>query len=226
MKAVGYIRVSTEEQAREGVSLDNQRKRIEAFCVAKDWTLGRIYADEGISGSSLRRDGVQELISDCKRGIFDVVVIYKLDRLTRSVKDLGNLIEMFDKSNVAFSSVSDNFDTTTANGKLVLNILGSVAQWERDIVSERTRDALAHKRSEGKVYTRILPLGFDKAEDGSLVENPAEMKTVKLIKRMRKTGKSLQGIADRLNSRSVKTKTGGKWYKSTVSNVLSGSVYA
>lgn len=87
MKAVGYVRVSTEEQAREGVSLDNQRKRIEAFCVAKDWTLGRIYADEGISGSSLKRDGVQELISDCKRGVFDVVVIYKLDRLTRSVKE-------------------------------------------------------------------------------------------------------------------------------------------
>ncbi len=128
MKAVGYIRVSTEEQAREGVSLDNQRKRIEAFCVAKEWTLGRIYADEGVSGSSLKRDGVQELISDCKKGVFDVVVIYKLDRLTRSVKDLGTLIETFDKSDVAFSSVSDNFDTTTANGKLVLNILGSVAQ--------------------------------------------------------------------------------------------------
>lgn len=96
MKAVGYIRVSTEEQAREGVSLDNQRKRIEAFCVAKKWTLGRIYADEGVSGSSLKREAVQELISDCKRGIFDVVVIYKLDRLTRSVKDLGTLIELFE----------------------------------------------------------------------------------------------------------------------------------
>ncbi len=126
MKACGYVRVSTEEQAKEGVSLDNQRKRIEAFCVAKDWTLRRIYADEGISGSSLKRDGVQELISDCKKGVFDVVVIYKLDRLTRSVKDLGTLIETFDKSNVAFSSVSGNFDTTTANGKLVLNILGAL----------------------------------------------------------------------------------------------------
>ena len=226
MKAVGYIRVSTEEQARDGVSLDNQRKRIEAFCVAKDWTLERIYADEGVSGGSLKREGIQELISDCKKGKFGVIVIYKLDRLTRSVKDLGYLIDLFDKSDVAFSSVSDNFDTTTANGKLVLNILGSVAQWERDIISERTRDALAHKRSEGKVYTRILPLGFDRAEDGSLIENPAEMKAVKLINRLRKAGKSLQAIADRLNSSGVQTKTGGKWHKSTVSNVLSCSVYA
>ena len=124
MKAVGYIRVSTEEQAKEGVSLDNQRSKIELFCAAKDWKLERIYTDEGKSAGNLNRDGVQELISDCQSHRFDVIVIYKLDRLTRSVKDLGYLIELFEKCGVAFSSVTDNFDTTTANGKLILNILG------------------------------------------------------------------------------------------------------
>lgn len=148
MKAVGYIRVSTEEQAKDGISLDNQRKRIEAFCVAKDWDLTRIYADEGKTGSHLNREGVQGLLKDCKRGKFDVVVIYKLNRHIRSVQDLGYLLEALDKSGVAFSSVNDNFDTTTANGKLILNILGSVAQWERDIISEQTKDVLAHKKSE------------------------------------------------------------------------------
>ena len=135
MKAVGYIRVSTEEQAKEGVSLDNQRTKIELFCAAKDWKLQRIYTDEGKSAGSLNRDGIQELMSDCQAHRLDVIVIYKLDRLTRSVKDLGYLIELFEKCGVAFSSVTDNFDTTTANGKLILNILGSVAQWERDIIS-------------------------------------------------------------------------------------------
>ncbi len=225
MKAVGYIRVSTEEQAREGVSLDNQRKRIEAFCVAKDWTLGRIYADEGISGSSLKREGVQELISDCKRCVFDVVVIYKLDRLTRSVKDLGTLIETFDKSDVAISSVSDNFDTTTANGKLVLNILGSVAQWERDIISERTRDALAHKRDEREIYSP-LPLGFEAGAGGHLIENEKELAIVKQIRVLHKRGLSYQKIADRLNKSGLTTKHGRIWRKGTIYKIIQNPLYA
>ena len=225
MKAIGYIRVSTEEQAREGVSLDNQRKRIEAFCVAKDWSLGRIYADEGISGSSLKRDSVQELISDCKKGVFDVVVIYKLDRLTRSVKDLGQLIDLFDKSNIAFSSVSDNFDTTTANGKLVLHILGSVAQWERDIISERTRDALAHKKAELEIYSP-LPLGFEAGEDGRLIENEKELAIVKQIRILHKRGLSYQKIADKLNGAGLKTKKSRIWRKGTVYKVLQNPIYA
>ncbi len=211
MKAVGYIRVSTEEQVREGVSLDNQRKRIELFCGAKEWELSNIYADEGISGSNLKRPGIQELISNCKKDTFDVVVIYKLDRLTRSIGDLDYLIKWFDKSNVAFSSVSDNFDTTTANGKLMLHILGSAAEWERDIISERTRSALTHKRQEGLVYGP-LALGFDAGPDGQLIESKKELAIVKRIKGLRKRGLSHQRIADRLNGAGVSTKKGGKWY--------------
>ena len=225
MKAVGYIRVSTEEQAKEGVSLANQRKRIEAFCVAKEWTLERIYADEGVSGATLKRDSIQMLISDCRRDKFDVVVIYKLDRLTRSVKDLGFLIELFDKSSVAFSSVSDNFDTTTANGKLVLHILGSVAQWERDIISERTRDALAHKREERQIYSP-LPLGYEAGEEGKLVENEGELAIVKQIRTLRRRGLSYQRIADRLNGAGISTKRGKKWYKSTVRYLTMNELYA
>lgn len=225
MKAVGYIRVSTEEQTREGVSLDNQRKRIEAFCIAKDWELSHVYADEGKTGSNLNREGVQELMSDCKKSRFDVVVIYKLDRLTRSVKDLGFLIDLFDKSGIAFSSVSDNFDTTTANGKLVLNILGSVAQWERDIISERTRDALAHKRSERQIYSP-LPLGYEAGEDGRLVENEDELATVKKIRLLRNQGLSYQKIADMLNGAGVPTKRGCKWYKATVRYLVQNPLYA
>jgi len=225
MKAVGYIRVSTDEQARDGVSLDNQQSRIEAFCVAKDWNLERVYSDEGKTGSNLNREGIQELIGDCRKRKFDVVVIYKLDRLTRSVKDLGYLIELFDKTGVAFSSVSDNFDTTTANGKLVLNILGSVAQWERDIISERTRDALSHKKSELEVYSP-LPLGYEAGEDGRLIENEAELATVKQVRALRKQGFSYQQIADSLNGAGVPTKQGKRWYKSTVRYLAGNQLYA
>ncbi len=187
---------------------------------------GEFHSDEGKSGSDLNRDGVKELISDCKKGKFEVVIIYKLDRLTRSVKDLGYLIELFDKSGVAFSSVNDNFDTTTANGKLVLNILGSVAQWERDIIAERTKDALAHKRDNLEVYSP-LPLGYETDEDGKrLIENEQELKIVKRIRTLRKKGLSYQKIADRLNRSGVPTKRGTKWYRATVRKIANSLLHA
>ncbi len=224
MNAVGYIRVSTEEQAREGVSLDNQRRRVEAFCVAKDWTLTRIYVDEGKTGSHLNRDGAQELMEDCKRSKFDVVVIYKLDRLTRSVKDLGYLIDLFEKSGVAFSSVSDNFDTTTANGKLVLNILGSVAQWERDIIAERTQDAMAHKKASLEVYSPI-PAGYEAGADGQLIENEKELAVVKRIQKLRGQGLSYPKIAHKLNTAGMLTKRGCRWYPASVRYVATNDLY-
>ena len=220
MKAVGYIRVSTDEQVQEGVSLDNQRKRIEAFCVAKDWEMVDVYEDAGKSGKDLKRAGIQQLISDAKAGKFGIVVIYKLDRLTRSVKDLGYLIELFDKHEIAFSSVSDNFDTTTANGRLVLNILGSVAQWERDIIAERTKEALAHKRELGQKTGGDVPFGYDVAEDGTLVENPKEQKVAHHVRQLRDEGMSYNAIAKALNSKGYTTKRGCSWTHKQVKRVL------
>jgi site-specific DNA recombinase len=225
VKAVGYIRVSTEDQAREGVSLDNQRHRIELFCAAKEWELDHIYSDEGKTGSNLNREGVQELISDCEAHKVDVVVIYKLDRLTRKVRDLGYLIDLFEKCGVAFSSVTDNFDTTTASGKLILNILGSVAQWERDIISERTRDALAHKKDQREIYSPV-PQGFDLSESGELVENGAELSVIKRIKRLRSEGFSYWKIARRLNQAGITTKRGARWYPASVRYVEQNTLYS
>jgi len=224
MKAVAYIRVSTKEQAQEGVSLSQQLEKIKHFCLAKDWELTKVYQDEGKSGANLNREGIQELLSDCKKGEYDVIVVYKLDRLTRSVKDLGYLIELFDKHEIAFSSVSDNFDTTTANGRLVLNILGSVAQWEREIIAERTEDALQHKKANRKIYGAI-PLGFDLGEDGKLIENKQELRIVRKIKDLRQRGISLGNIAGRLNSDNIPTKKNRKWYAGTVKYILENDLY-
>ena len=126
-RAVGYVRVSTEEQAREGLSLAAQESRIKAYCEAKGWELVRVYRDEGYSGKDLRRPGIQALIRDLKADGIDVVVVLKLDRLTRSVRDLGALIEdLF--GGVALASVEESLDSSTANGRMVINLLGTVAE--------------------------------------------------------------------------------------------------
>jgi len=161
MRAISYIRVSTEEQALNGVSLDAQEEKIRAYCVAKEWDLIRVVRDEGYSAKDLNRPGIQEIIEGCKKKDFEVVVILKLDRLTRSVKDLGYLVEdVFKKNDVAFSSLQDNFDTATANGRMVMNILATFAQWERDIISERTRDAMQFMRKDMKLIGAV-PFGYD-----------------------------------------------------------------
>lgn len=224
MKAVGYVRVSTDEQAREGISLDNQVEKVKAFCKAKDWELVDIIADEGRSGKDLNRPGIQQVIRGCKKKAFGVLIVCKLDRLTRNVRDLGYLIQdVFEKNGVGFSSIADNFDTTTANGKLVLNVLGSVAQWEREIISERTREALHFKREKRELYG-MVPLGFD-LEGDRLIPNPKELDTVKYVKSLREKRLSLQKIANRLNLEGIKTKLGGRWFGSTVRYLLGNPIY-
>jgi len=196
-RAVGYLRVSTVEQASEGLSLANQEAKIKAFAMAKDWELIGIYRDEGVSAKDLNRDGIQQVIQGCKHHDFDVVIIYKLDRLTRSVRDLGYLTQdVFEKTGVDFSSIQDNFDTTTANGKLVLNILGSVAQWERDIIAERTREVLRYKALQGKRVGQI-PYGWRLADDGeTLLEVEQEQAAISLMQHLRGRGYSLRAICE------------------------------
>jgi len=194
-RAVGYIRVSTREQALEGVSLAAQEERIRAFCQAKGWELLRVYRDEGVSGKSLDRPGVQAMIHDLKGDGVNVVVVLKLDRLTRSIRDLGSLIEdLF--GGVALAAVDGSLDSSTAGGRMVVNLLGSVAQWEREVIAERTKDALTFKREKGEWCGRI-PFGFKVGEDGRLVEDAESMKTIQAMKRARRRGASFPELARR-----------------------------
>ena len=183
-RAVGYIRVSTREQAQEGVSLAAQEERIRAFCTAKGWDLLRIYRDEGESGKNLERPGVLSMIRDLKADGVDVVVVLKLDRLTRSVRDLGSLIEdLF--AGRALAAVDGSLDSSTASGRMVVNLLGTVAQWERETTVERTVAALEYKQRRGEWCGRI-PFGFRIGEDGKLEEDPEAMQTIQAIKRSRR----------------------------------------
>lgn len=219
MKAIGYVRVSTEEQAQSGVSLDAQEERIRPFCQAKGWELTKVIRDEGHSAKDLYRPGIMQIVAGCKKKEFEVVVVLKLDRLTRSVKDLGFLVEdVFNKNNVAFSSLLDNFDTSSANGRMVMNILATIAQWERDIISERTRDAMQFMK-RGLRLIGAVPFGFDLIEE-RLQPNLEQMDVLKRMIKLRQEGLSFKKISDRLNFGRVPSKAGGRWHPKTVMGAI------
>lgn len=170
MRLVGYVRVSTDEQARNGSGLAAQEHAIRQWCELMGHELVVMYRDEGVSASSLDRSALGKAlllmgplpspIADGLPGAnADGLIVVKLDRLTRSVRDFCDLIERFDKAGKALVSVRDNLDTASASGRLVANIMVSVAQWERETISERTREGLAQRRREGVVLGRpVVPL--------------------------------------------------------------------
>lgn len=217
-EVVGYIRVSKDDQAREGVSLAAQEERIRARCVADGRPLVRIVRDAGKSAKTLERPGLERILESVKAGAIGAVVVLKLDRLTRSVKDLADLLELFARRRVALVSVTESLDTSTAAGELLVNILGSVAQWERKAIAERTVIALAHLRKNGKVYGRI-PYGFIRSGD-VLARDGRQQRVIGTMRGMRSTGHTFRAIADRLNRLKVKPPRGKAWYPSSVRNVL------
>lgn len=216
MKAIGYIRVSTEEQAESGLSLTHQRAKVEAYCLATDLELVEVVEDAGQSAKSMNRPGILRALEAVKTGKVDALVILKLDRLTRSVKDLGTLVEIFDKTGAALVSVQDSINTQTAAGRLVLNVLGAVAQWEREAIAERTSAALQVKKSQGFMLGKI-PYGFTLAEDKkTLIPNEQEQGVLDVIWRLRSDGLSFRKIGAELTKRGIPTKKGGPWQAATI----------
>lgn len=223
MKVIGYIRVSTEEQATNGQSLDAQRAKLEAYASLYDLQLVDIVIDAGVSAKSLNRPGLQEALSMLRRGAVDGLVIAKLDRLTRNVGDWQKLIDGYfgEKAGKQLFSVADSIDTRTAAGRLVLNVLLSVAQWERETIAERTADALQHKIRKGERCGKVR-FGYELAADGkTLLAVPAEQEAIRLMHELRAAGRTLREIAAELNGRGIATKEGGQWKHTTVSGILS-----
>ena len=216
MKTIGYIRVSSEEQATQGISLDAQRAKIEAYAMTKDLILVGIVEDAGRSAKDLRRPGVQKVLSMTKRREVDAVIITKLDRMFRSTVDALNTAQDFDRRGVALHSIGESLDTQSAMGKFFFTLTAALAEMERGLVGERTRAALARKRDKGEKTGGGVPYGFD-AVDGKLVRNAAEQKIKARIARLRKAGKSLQKVADALNADGITAKEGGAWTSIQVS---------
>jgi DNA invertase Pin-like site-specific DNA recombinase len=225
-RVIGYIRVSTEQQADGGVSMDAQRAKLAAYSLACDLELVAVEMDAGVSAKSMARPGLQSAMARLEAGEADGLLVVKLDRLTRSVRDLGWLVEpkRFG-GRWALLSVSDSIDTRSAAGRLVLNVLASVAQWEREATGERTRDALAHVRAQGATLG-AAPLGVRRAEArdaaGRLVvqRDESERATVERIAQLRAEGLTLRAIAAALDAEGHTTKRGGRWHASTVRGVL------
>jgi DNA invertase Pin-like site-specific DNA recombinase len=220
MRAIGYVRVSTEKQADFGVSLEAQEAKVRAMAVVQGAELTEVIVDAGESAKSLQRPGMERLLSLVDAGAVDVVIIAKLDRLTRSVKDLAELLERFTRRDVSLVSVAESLDTGTAAGRLVLNIMTAVSQWEREAIGERTRDAMRHKRANGERVGTIR-FGFRLAEDGScLVEDPDEQDVIGRIRELKAAGHTLQEIADELNRQGHTTRHGTAWRFQYVAAVL------
>jgi DNA invertase Pin-like site-specific DNA recombinase len=218
MKVIGYSRVSTDEQASEGVSMEAQKARIEAYCVAKDWELVSLEADPGMSAKDMKRPGLQTVLDAVRSGSVEAIVIYKLDRLTRSVLDLNRIVELLDKNGVALVSMQESLDATTPTGRLMLNLLASVSQWEREIIGQRTKEVMSYMKSQGMVYCRPV-YGYDTA-DGRLLKNTHEQKVITRVKAWRVQGMSYSHIAEALNAKGVPTKRGGQWAAMTVRNII------
>lgn len=224
-KVIGYVRVSTEGQADGGVSLDAQRQKLEAYALALDLELVGVIEDAGFSAKTLARPGLRLALEHLADGRASGLLIAKLDRLTRSVRDLGLLVDEYFGARFSLLSVGDAIDTRTAAGRLVLNVLTSVAQWEREATSERTREALAHLRREGVRLGRPA-LGWTRTNErdteGRLLvhELDDEVATVNRIVELRGHGLSLHAIASTLTNEGRRTKRGGAWRPVTVHRVL------
>ncbi len=211
IKAAGYIRVSTEEQAVEGQSLDSQEARIRAYAESQGWEIVEIYREEGYSGKTIDRPELKRLIQAIRASQIDILLVYRVDRLTRRQKDLWTLLEdVLEPSGVGFKSVVEPFDTTTAQGKAFLGMLAVFAQLERDTIAERTKDTLKNKRANGE-WTGRIPYGYRIGDDGKLEKDLEEQKVIARIKRLSRAKKPIREI-----SRSVGVS------KDTVSRVLNG----
>lgn len=150
MKAAIYLRVSTLDQANEGFSLPAQERGLQEYVKSKGWQIHRIYSDKGFSGRSTDRPAFQKLMNAAERSMFDVVVTYKLDRFGRSLKDLITSINKLKELGVDFVSLQDNIDTSTATGKLTFHILAALAEFESNMISERTKAGMMEAKRQGK----------------------------------------------------------------------------
>lgn len=191
MRTALYVRVSTEDQAKEGYSLDAQLDKLEAFCFSQGWTVVKTFREEGYSAKNINRPQLQLLLKELH--LYDVVLVYKLDRLSRSVADINNLLQTFEDNHVAFKSATEPYDTTTAQGKLLINIFGSLAQFEREQLSERVYLGMTKKAHLGERNGGRAPFGYTLI-DGKLAINEEEARFVRDIFRLYISGNGIRSI--------------------------------
>lgn len=219
IRAIAYARVSTVEQVNEGISLSAQQSRLRAHCEASGWKLLDVVIDAGASAKNLHREGVQQILAQVRRRACDVVVVYKLDRMFRNATDALNTTKELERYGVGFVSLTENLDTSNAMGRFWFTLLAAMSEWERGMIADRTRDALASRRAQG-LRVGNVPFGYDESPDGTLDDNDPELTTVKQMMEMRDAGLGYLRIANELNKAGIPSKQGGRWHAKTVRGVL------
>jgi site-specific DNA recombinase len=222
--AYGYCRVSTREQSADGHSLEAQESRLRALAHAQGVELGKVFVDAGFSAKSLKRPAITELIAAIKAGEVSAVYVGKLDRLTRRLEDLLALVALCEKHGTALVSASESIDTGSPAGKMMLHMLGVIAEFERGRISERIKDTAFDLRSKRRVYCRNAAFGYRRQGD-SLVPEPQEQRALTVIKTMHSQGASFRQIAQTLEAQGVPPK-GKAWYGSSVRAILNSRMAA
>nr|WEZ06388.1 recombinase family protein [Bacillus subtilis] len=223
LKNVGiYVRVSTEEQAKEGYSIAAQKEKLKAYCISQGWANYKFYIDEGKSAKDIHRPSLELMLRHIEQGIINTVLVYRLDRLTRSVRDLYSLLDYFDKYNAVFRSATEVYDTGSATGRLFITLVAAMAQWERENLGERVKMGQVEKARQGQ-YSAPAPFGFTK-EGEYLVKNPKEGEILlDMIDKIKK-GYSLRKLADYLDESDAVPKRGYKWHITSILTMLKNPV--
>ena len=227
MKIAIYTRVSTEDQAKEGYSLEVQREHLESFAMREGYEVFKVYCDEGISAYSTRRPALQQLLVDAKAKRFGLVLVHKIDRFSRNLKDLLMLVDELSSYGVAFKSASEPFDTSSSVGMLMFQQLGSFAEFERNRIAERVFPGMVKGVQQGNWQgARFVPFGYtyDKAKKLLEIEE-REANIVKLIYTMYLSGKSSHDIAAYLDKKGYKTRTGKQFYNKFICDILKNQIY-
>ncbi|MDF2840391.1 MAG: hin 4, partial [Clostridia bacterium] len=223
-KAALYIRVSTEEQAAEGQSVDAQIDTLSQFCRLYHIDIYNIYQDLGISGKETHnRPGLIRMLEDGKQLKFNMVLVWKISRLSRSLKDLLLILDEFEKSNIIFNSYSEKFDTSTPLGKMTLQLLGSIAEFERNTIIDNVKLGLHEYANKGGKTGTVL--GYDH-HDKQLFVNPWEAEIIKMIYQLYTVNQmSMSEIAAYLNEAGYRTKRNNCFSKDGIATILSNPVY-
>lgn len=219
-KTVAYVRVSTEKQSEHGHSLEAQEAKLKAYAELYDLQLVELVVDAGVSAKTLNRPGLQKVLGMLKDGKAEAVLVLNLSRLTRSVRDLGELVETyFATGKSALLSVSEQIDTRSAAGRLVLNVLASVSQWEREAIGERTRGVLQHMKAEGRRVGGKVRYGFEDV-DGKLVPVESEQRVIRTAQQLRSQGRSYSWVAGKLNALGFVSRAGTGFHAAQVQKML------
>ena len=220
-----YIRVSTEDQAREGFSLGEQEEKLRQLCKYKDFEIYKIYKDAGISAKNMKdRPAFQQMLEDMKSGKLNYIVAYKLDRVTRSVRDLEVLISTLEQYHCYLICDRDDVNTSTANGRFFVRMLTVLSQLEIEIVSERTKFGLNGAIKAGHIPGKV-PLGYYRDTDKTLKVDVTTKDIVLRIFELYLEGKSYQTISNILNEEKVLSPNNKKWCDSTIDRIIKNKIY-